>query len=112
MEHYAGSFFFDEKYGESAKALFRKAMDKDKLALQAYKEYGVHLGEAIKAILYMYAPQAIVLGGSISKAYAFFKESMHETLISFAYQKQLEQTKIETSDLMDAPILGAAALCL
>lgn len=112
MEHYAGSFFFDEKYGESAKALFRKAMDKDKMALQAYKEYGVHLGEAIKAILYMYAPQAIVLGGSISKAYAFFKESMYETLISFAYQKQLEQTKIETSDLMDAPILGAAALCL
>lgn len=112
MEQYAGSFFFDEKYAESAKTLFRKAMYKDKMALQAYKEYGIHLGEAIKAILYMYAPQAIVLGGSISKAYTFFEKSMHETIGSFAYQKQLEQTKIETSDLADAPILGAAALCL
>jgi glucokinase len=36
---------------------------------------------------------------------------MH-SLGSFAYQKQLEHFKIETSDLVDSPILGAAALCL
>jgi len=112
MEHYAGSFFFDEKYGESAKILYQKALKKDAAALMAFNEYGHHLGEAVKAILYMYAPEAIILGGSISNAYAFFEQSLKGALDSFAYQKQLEHFKIKTSDLVDSPILGAAALCL
>ena len=78
----------------------------------AFGEYGVHLGEAIKAILYMFAPEAIILGGSISRAYTFFEKSLQSALDTFAYQKQLEHFKIETSDLVDSPELGAAALCL
>lgn len=112
MEHYTGSFFFEEAYGESAKALFNKALEDDSVALEAFNEYGGHLGEAIKAILYLFAPEIIVLGGSISNAYPFFKDAVMGSLGSFAYQKQLEHFKIETSDLVDSPILGAAALCL
>lgn len=112
MEHYTGSFFFEETYGESAKALFNKALKGNLPALQAFNEYGKHLGEAIKAILYLFAPEMIVLGGSISNAYPFFKDAVMSSLGSFAYQKQLEHFKIETSDLVDSPILGAAALCL
>ncbi len=112
MEHYAGSFFFDEKYGQSAKSLFKKALENDSIALKAFNEYGFHLGQAIKSILYLYAPEAIILGGSISKAYPFYKEAIQNSLDSFAYQKQLEHLKIEKSDLADSPILGAAALCL
>ncbi len=112
MEHYTGSFFFEKTYGESAKALFNRALEGDSLALEAFNEYGKHLGEAIKAILYLFAPEMIVLGGSISNAYPFFKDAVMHSLGSFAYQKQLEHFKIETSDLVDSPILGAAALCL
>lgn len=112
MEHYTGSFFFEKTYGESAKALFNRALEGDSLALEAFNEYGKHLGEATKAILYLFAPEMIVLGGSISNAYPFFKDAVMHSLGSFAYQKQLEHFKIETSDLVDSPILGAAALCL
>jgi len=112
LEHYAGSFFFDGKYGQSAKELYKKALRNDSTALMAFGEYGVHLGEAIKAILYMFAPEAIILGGSISRAYTFFEKSLQSALDTFAYQKQLEHFKIETSDLVDSPELGAAALCL
>ncbi len=112
LEHYAGSFFFDGKYGQSAKELYKKALMNDSTALMAFGEYGVHLGEAIKAILYMFAPEAIILGGSISRAYTFFEKSLQSALDAFAYQKQLEHFKIETSDLVDSPELGAAALCL
>ncbi|WP_127019612.1 ROK family protein [Flagellimonas beolgyonensis] len=112
LEHYAGSFFFDGKYGQSAKELYKKALMNDSTALMAFGEYGVHLGEAIKAILYMFAPEAIILGGSISRAYTFFEKSLQSALDTFAYQKQLEHFKIETSDLVDSPELGAAALCL
>lgn len=112
LEQYTGSFFFEKEYRESAKALYQKAMKNDTKALSAFRQYGEHLGEAIKAILYLFAPEAIVLGGSISNAYPFFEASLETALGSFAYQKQLENFKIETSDLVDSPILGAAALCL
>ncbi|MDF0709021.1 ROK family protein [Flagellimonas okinawensis] len=112
LEQYAGSFFFEDEYGTSAKELYKRALDNDPVAHSAFRQYGVHLGEAIRAILYLFAPESIVLGGSISNAYPFFKEPVQEALDSFAYQDQLENFKIETSDLVDSPILGAAALCL
>ena len=112
LEEYAGSFFFENEYGESAKELYNKALQGNTTALSAFSQYGVHLGEAIRAILYLFAPESIILGGSISNAYAFFKDALQEVLDSFAYQKQLKKFKLETSDLVDSPILGAAALCL
>lgn len=112
LEQYTGSFFFEDAYGESARTLYAKALENDVKAIAAFKEYGVHLGEAIKNILYLFAPEAIILGGSISKAYPFFDTALDNAFESFAYQKQLENFKIEISDLVDSPILGAAALCL
>ncbi|MBO6828864.1 MULTISPECIES: ROK family protein [Flavobacteriaceae] len=112
LEEYTGSFFFEKVYGTSAKTLYGRALKNDAQALAAFVEYGVHLGEAIKNILYLFAPEAIILGGSISRAHPFFTSAMDEALKTFAYQKQLENFKIEISDLVDTPILGAAALCL
>jgi len=111
MEQYASSFFFSKTYGLSAKELSGMAESGSSLAIKAFNEFGQHLGEAIKNILYMYAPEAIILGGSISKAYPFFKKSMESSLDSFAYKKQIENLRIETSDQPGLAILGAAALC-
>jgi glucokinase len=112
LEQYTGSFFFEDAYGTSAKTLYAKALENDMKAIAAFKEYGMHLGEAIKNILYLFAPEAIILGGSISKAHPLFTAVLDDALKTFAYQKQLENFKIEISDLVDSPILGAAALCL
>ncbi|HDZ04270.1 hypothetical protein LCGC14_0239800 [marine sediment metagenome] len=112
LEHYTGSFFFEREYKNSALVLYNKALEGNENALRAFKEYGIHLAEAIKIILYMYAPEAIILGGSISNSFQFFEKSLRTGLESFAYQKQIENLKIQTSDLVDSPILGAAALCL
>lgn len=112
LEHYTGSFFFEREYNSSALSLYNEALEGKENALKVFKEYGTHLAEAIKIILYMYAPEAIILGGSISNSFQFFEESLKTGLASFAYQKQIENLKIQTSDLVDSPILGAAALCL
>lgn len=111
IEQYASSFYFQNNYSLSAKKLSEMAKKGDAVAIKAYFEFGLHLGEAIKNILYMYAPEAIILGGSISKAYFLFKRSMESSLSSFAYQKQIENLKIENSNLSGSSILGAAALC-
>lgn len=112
IERYAGSFFFTGKYEQSAKAIHELAQRNQPQAIEAFDEFGIHLGEAIKTVLYMYAPEAIILGGSISKAYPFFKDSMKATVATFTFPKQIEQLQIECSTHPNLPILGAAALCL
>lgn len=111
IENYAGSFFFTKNYGTSPEDLFYQAEQGDITARKAFDEYGAHLGETIKNILYLFAPEAIVIGGSISKAYAYFKKSLEKKLTTFAYQKQLENFRIEISSKSGSAILGAAALC-
>jgi glucokinase len=111
MEEYSSSFFFSKNYNQTAEELSLSAAEGDEKALQAYSEFGFHLAECIKSILYMYAPEAIILGGSISKSFSLFKESMELSLKSFAYQKQIEDLKIEASNQEGIAILGAASLC-
>jgi glucokinase len=112
IEHYASSLFFERKFDASAKEMSILATQGDASAQQAYHEFGIHLGNAINNINYMIAPEAIVLGGSISKAAPHFEKSMHETLKTFAFPKQTEHLVIEVSGVNGIAILGAAALCI
>jgi len=112
MEDYSSGHFFKNNYNISAKELSQSAAEGNEIALQAFNEFGLHLGECLKAILYMYAPEAIILGGSISKAFPYFRKSLELSLQSFAYQKQIQDLKIETSNYEGIAILGAASLCL
>lgn len=112
IENYAGSFFFSQHYNSTAKEVALNAGKGQKLALKAFNEYGKHLGETLKCILYLFAPEAIILGGSISKAFPYFKDAMFESLTSFAYQKQIENLVIEVSKTSGSAILGAASLCI
>ena len=112
IEHYASSLFFERKFKASAKEMSILSNQGDAIALEAYHEFGTHLGNAINNINYMIAPEAIVLGGSISKAAPHFEKSMHETLKKFAFSKQTEHLVITISQVKGIAILGAAALCV
>jgi glucokinase len=111
LEDYSSSLFFLKKYHQTAEELSISANKGNKKALQAYTEFGLNLGDCLKSILYMYAPESIILGGSISKSFSLFKEAMELSLKSFAYQKQIENLKIDTSNQEGIAILGAASLC-
>ena len=88
----------------------KKASEGDPRATQAFQEYGHHLGELIKHILYSLAPQAIILGGSIRKAYPLFKDSMMDSIASFNYPSVSQNLKILISELDETGIHGAVAL--
>lgn len=110
FEFYCSSKFFISKYGKKPKSLFKKALTGDPDALMAFNEFGFHLGELIKHILYALAPEAIVLGGSIRKAYPFFKESMQANIATFKYPTVSSNLKILISALDETAIHGAVAL--
>lgn len=112
IEHYASSLFFERTYKQDAKFMSDLAKKGDSNAIKAFQEFGEHMGNAINNVLYMFAPEAIILGGSISKSFALFKDSMEATVNSFAYPNQIKNLKIEISTLSGIAILGAAALCV
>ncbi|PQB04187.1 ROK family protein [Aureitalea marina] len=110
VEQYSGSFFFQREYGQSAKHMHNRAKAGEKEALDAFRQFGIHLGEAVRIVLFAYAPEAIVLGGSISQAWPYFERSMREGLFDFPYQLQLEQTAFLPENTPDLPLIGAAML--
>jgi glucokinase len=109
-EHYCCGQFFPRRVGQTGAEMFRRATEGDREAVQVFAEFGHHLGEAIKAILYAYDPEMIVLGGSVRKAYRFFERAMWESIRSFVFSNSIKSLTIAVSELEHVAILGAAAL--
>jgi len=112
LEHYGSGQFFQRRYGRNGEEVAAAAGAGDEEALAIFAEFGRHLSEAFKIILYALDPQIIVMGGSVSKSFAFFQHALYQGLQTFVYSHSLAQFKITVSELPQAAILGAAALYL
>lgn len=112
FERYASGQFFLKSYGRPGQEFFEQARKGDEEARKIFVEFGHHLGEALKAIMYAVDPEAIILGGSVSKSFEFFRDSLFETVSGFAYSLARERVKILVSSTENIAILGAAALYL
>lgn len=108
-EHYCSSFFF-KRYGTSGAEMAARAQTGDAEALRMWDEFGMHMGRLMKAILFTYAPQAIVVGGGIAPAFPLFERAMREAMQDFPYAIIRDKVKILPSTLPDAGLLGASAL--
>jgi len=112
LEHYCSGYFFKKKYDITGEELYKLALNNDEFALNVFNEYGKNLGEAIKIILYAIDPEIIVIGGSVSRSFNFFKNALIENISDFGYPKSLEKLKIEVSDVANVAILGAVGLLM
>lgn len=110
VESYCSGGFFQKQYNTTALEAFRKAGAGDKLALESWKEFGFHMGVAIKVVTYAYDPEAIVLGGSLVQAYRFFADAMNKSMMDFAFPESMKRLKIFTSTNKNIALLGAASL--
>lgn len=110
IEYYASGNFFEAFHGISAATAHNLAKSGNREALAWWREFGVHMGEAIKTVMYTFDPQAIVIGGSVSKAFQFFEDTMLSTLGDFTYPESVKGLKIFQSVNENITLLGAAAL--
>ena len=110
FEAYASGQFFRRVHGTTGRETAERAARGEAEALEIFAAFGRHLGEAIKAVCYAVDPEIIVLGGSVSKSYGFFREALWETFATYAYSLAKERLKIEVSETENIAILGAAAL--
>jgi glucokinase len=109
-EYYASGQFFKNVYQTDGEIVFKKAKDGDQMAIKMYEEMGTHLGNAIKTILYALDVELIILGGSVRHAFPYFSKTMWRQIQTFAFQRAVENLKIEISELENSGILGAAVL--
>jgi len=110
FEAYASGQFFERVHGTSGRDLAARAERGEGRALEIFAEFGVHAGEAVKAICYAVDPEIVVLGGSVSKSFRFFRDSLWKTFRAFAYSLARERLMIEVSETENIASLGAAAL--
>lgn len=110
FERYCSGEFFDIIKGVSAIEMYHAALTGDHVALGLFKELGDNLSYLMKNVIYTLDPEVIVLGGSISKAYQFFSESMFKGLVDFGFPTSLDRLKIVVSELDNSGVLGASQL--
>jgi glucokinase len=112
IEYYVSGRFFEQVYHIKGDILYNNALADDAAAIEIYGDFGRHLGEAIKLILYALDTECFIIGGAVKAAFPFYSKSMWETVGTFEYKRAISTLKIEASSLVNGNILGAAALHL
>ena len=110
FEHYCSSQFFAKEHNVTGKEIYTKAVNGDAAAISLMNEFGTHLGNLINTILYVYDPQIIVMGGSISLSYDLFSKAMYKKLDEFLYPETVKKLKIQLSKKDNIGLLGASTL--
>lgn len=110
-EDYCSGKFFKDKYNICGADLYDKAAKGDAEAIKIFDEFGTHVGNIIKVIMFTNDPKKIIIGGSVSKSSRFFSYAMMKQIESFPYKNARQNIKIEFSEMMNSGILGAACLC-
>ena len=109
-EFYCSSRFFSQLHGDTGVNFSKRAQAGDAEALAVWQEFGQNVGELVKAILFTYAPEAIIIGGGIASAFPLFEAPMRQSLESFPYPANIAATRITPSSLPNAAMLGAGLL--
>jgi glucokinase len=110
IEGYCSSGFFSRKFNTTALDVFNRATAGDTEALAIWKEFGQHMGNAIKTVAYTYDPEVIILGGSLAKAYPYFSEAMYTCMQDFEFPESMKKLKVFTSQNPNIQLLGASSL--
>lgn len=109
-EDYCSGKFFMKKYCQSGQIVATEAQQGVKWAMDAFAEFGGHLGKAIQTIKHSVDPQAIIIGGSVAKAKNLFETFMWKTILDFPFPKALKDFDVMFSDTENIAVLGAASL--
>ena len=109
-EFYCSSRFFSQLHGDTGANFSKRALAGDKQALTVWQKFGENVGELIKAVLFTYAPEAIIIGGGIANAFPLYEKAMRQSLLSFPYPANVAATTIAPSTLANAAMLGASLL--
>lgn len=112
FEDYCSGKFFKNALQTSGRNLFIRAENGDDDAIHAFDQFGHHLGQLIRQVLYFIAPEAIIIGGSVANSFKFFHQPLLNELQNMPEKHLVNSVKILKADLNDAALYGAASLVM
>jgi glucokinase len=93
----------------TAKKIFELAKQGDDWAIRAVKNEGRYLGLGLANLVTMFAPEVIVLGGSVMKSADFFLEEIRKTIAASCNLVPSDKTNLVLASLgEDSNLIGAA----
>ena len=101
-----------ELYGEEISPVIieKYCKNNDKKAIQIYNEYGHNLGIVLSHVINMIDPQVISIGGGLSNAFPYFKESMFSVIKENAPSFNVNHIIIAQSKLRESSTMIGACL--
>jgi glucokinase len=94
--------------GVSAREICRRAQQGDEKARRAVEREGFYLGVGLGNLVIMFAPEAIVLGGSVMKSADLFLGRIGEVIAKNCTQVPYQRVEIGLASLKDVNLVGAA----
>lgn len=112
VEDSCSAALFAKKYDSTGAELYKLAKEGDPQALAAFDELGSNIGEMLRTVMFILAPEAFVIGGSIAKGWEFLETSIRKELDLFPVAIISSKTQLVRAELENAGLYGAAALAI
>jgi len=112
VEDTCSAALFTNKYQKSGADLFKAAKNGDKEAITAFDELGRNIGEMLRTIMFILAPEAFVIGGSVAGGWEFLEKAIRTEVDKFPVDLIGKKTELVKAELDNAGLFGAAALCI
>ncbi len=112
VEDTCSAALFANKYHMSGTELYQAAKKGGLEALNAFDELGRNIGEMLRTVMFILAPEAFIIGGSVTGAWEFLEKPIREELDKFPVKLISNKTVLEKAQLDNAGLYGAAALCI
>ncbi len=112
VEDTCSAALFASKYKKSGIELFKAAKKGEKESLAAFDELGRNIGEMLRTVMFILAPEAFIIGGSVTGSWEFLERPIREEIDKFPVALISKKTVLEKAMLDNAGLYGAAALCI
>jgi glucokinase len=112
-EDICSAALFKNKYQATGAELYKKAKAGDKDALAVFEELAKNIGELLRLVTYVLAPEAFVIGGSVANSWDLLEKTIREDMDSkFLAPMIIKEVDLVRAELDNAGLYGAAALCI
>jgi len=111
-EDICSAALFKNKYKTTGTELYKKAKAGDQESLAVFDELAQNIGELIRIVMYVLAPEAFVIGGSVANSWDLLEKPLREEVNKFLVPMISSKVDLVPAQLDNAGLYGAAALCI
>jgi glucokinase len=111
-EDICSAALFKNKYNSTGTDLYKKAKAGDPQAMAVFDELAHNIGELLRIVMYVLAPEAFVIGGSVANSWDLLEKPLRDEVDKFLVPMISNKVELVKAELDNAGLYGAAALCI